>query len=73
MEYSIEIAPRFNITSHEATRDELPRAYAELKGIDPSGIDSPTIIWNDGGEEVLIVGVNDKWQGLVKVPLTVRD
>lgn len=66
MEYSIRIATPSR-RGQVVTREDLPRAYEDLRGSDPSGTDSPTITWNDGadwsGSEsgVLIVGVNDAW------------
>lgn len=66
MEYSIRVATPGR-RGNTVTRDELPRAYEELRGTDPRGIDSPTVTWNDGadwsgsGTGVIIAAVNDKW------------
>lgn len=61
MDYTVNIATPPQGESLEVGKDELPRVYADLRGKDPEGVDSPTVTWNEGGNDVLIVGVNDAW------------
>lgn len=49
----------YSIGPSTITRSELPQVYEDLKG--DKGLESPTITWNDGGDEVVIVAVNNDW------------
>lgn len=53
MQYLVDVRyPEHRKTT--VTADELPDAYAGLKEAD-----SPSVVWNDGGDDVLIVVVGD--------------
>lgn len=49
----------YTIGSSTVTRSELPGLYEELRG--NRGLTAPTITWNDGGDEVVIVAVSNDW------------
>lgn len=55
MEYVVEIRhPKHERTT--VTAEELPRIYADLEESA-----SPTVVWNDDGDDVLIVAVGDDY------------